>query len=131
MDERRRVQFDAFDVDLRSEELRRHGRRLRLPRQSFQILALLLERAGELVTREQLCQRIWAAGTFVDFEHGLNAAVNRLREVLGDSADAPRFIETLPKRGYRFIAPVEALPISGPPDMPSAGDEKENEAPRA
>jgi len=118
MDERRRVQFDAFDVDLRSEELRKHGRRLRLPRQSFQALALLLERPGELVTREQLCQRIWPADTFVDFEHGLNAVVNRLRELLGDSADAPRFIETLPKRGYRFVA---QLAPNHPPLAASSG----------
>jgi TolB-like protein/DNA-binding winged helix-turn-helix (wHTH) protein len=121
MDERRRVQFDAFDLDLRSEELRKHGRRLRLPRQSFQVLALLLERPGELVTREQLCQRIWPADTFVDFEHGLNAVVNRLREVLGDSADAPRFIETLPKRGYRFVAQI-ATNHPPVPASPGASD---------
>ena len=83
------------------------GRRLNLPDQPLQILTALLERPGELVTRDELRQRLWAEDTFVDFEHGLNAAVKRLRDVLGDSADTPRFIETVPKRGYRFVAPVD------------------------
>ena len=102
--------FGVFEVDLRTEELRKQGIKLRLPRQSFSVLALLLERPGQLVSREELREKLWPAETFVDFDHGLNAAVNRLREALGDSADVPRFIETLPRRGYRFIAPVEAQP---------------------
>src|ERR1700745_1467168 len=81
--------------------------RVRLPDQSFQILAMLLERRGELVARDEIRQRLWPGDTFVDFDHGLNNAVNRLREALGDSADSPRFVETPPRRGYRFIAPVE------------------------
>jgi len=100
--------FGVFEVDLRTEELRKQGMKLRLPRQSFAVLTLLLERPGQLVSREELREKLWPADTFVDFDHGLNAAVNRLREALGDSADVPRFIETLPRRGYRFIAPVEA-----------------------
>ena len=94
-----------FELDLHAGELRKAGVRLRLPAQSVEVLTLLLERSGDLVTREELCQRLWPTGTFVDFDHGLNAVINRLRETLGDSADLPRFIETVPKRGYRFIAP--------------------------
>src|SRR5882762_8255935 len=97
----------AFEIDLRAFELRKHGLRLKLAEQPFQILALLLERPGEVVTREEIRARLWPGDTFVDFDHGLNNAVMRLREVLGDSSDHPRFIETLPRRGYRFIAPVE------------------------
>ena len=103
----RGVRFGSFAIDLRTEELHKHGKKLRLPRQSYQVLVLLLRRPGELVSREELSERLWPGNTFVDFDHGLNAAVNRLREVLGDSADEPRFIETLPRRGYRFIASVE------------------------
>ena len=101
------VRFGRFELDLRSEELRRDGERVAIPRQSLQVLALLLERAGELVSRDALCRSIWPDGTHVDFEHGLNAIVKRLRDALGDSAEAPRFVETLARRGYRFIAPVE------------------------
>jgi len=100
------VYFGAFEVDLRTEELRKHGLTLRLPRQSFQILVLLLRCPGGLVSREELRERLWPADTFVDFDHGLNAAVNRLRETLGDSAEDPCFIETLPRRGYRFVGKV-------------------------
>lgn len=103
------IPFGPFEADLTSQELRKLGRRLRLPRQSFQILKMLLERPGELVTREELHAALWPADTFVDFEHGLNAAINRLREALGDDADDPRYIETLPRRGYRFIAPITQL----------------------
>jgi DNA-binding winged helix-turn-helix (wHTH) protein/tetratricopeptide (TPR) repeat protein len=103
------VRFGLFEVDLRSGELRKSGIKVRLADQPFQILTLLLEHPGEVVTREELRQRLWSADTFVDFEHGLNAAVKRLREALGDTADNPMFIETLPKHGYRFIAPVESL----------------------
>ena len=94
-------------------ELRKHGVRLRLPRQSSQILKMLLERPGSLITREELRQALWPSDTFVDFDHSLNAAVNRLREVLGDSADEPRLVETLPRRGYRFIGEI-ALPTAAP-----------------
>jgi Tol biopolymer transport system component/DNA-binding winged helix-turn-helix (wHTH) protein len=101
------LRFGVFEVDLRTQELRKQGLRLRLPGQSFQVLRLLLERPGELVNREELRGKLWPADTFGDFDHGVNAAVNRLREALGDSADSPKFIETLPRRGYRFIVPVE------------------------
>src|SRR5258708_35740352 len=110
----RRVRFGAFDVDLRSGELHKHGIRLKLQDQPFQVLALLLEHPGDLVTREELRQKLWPAETFVDFDTGLNSAIKKLRDVLGDSAEEPRYIETLPRRGYRFIARVEngALPAS-------------------
>jgi TolB-like protein/DNA-binding winged helix-turn-helix (wHTH) protein/Tfp pilus assembly protein PilF len=101
------LRFGVFEVDLRTGELRRQGLRLKLPSQSFQVLKVLLEHPGELVSREELREKLWPADTFVDFDHGLNAAVNRLREALGDSADSPRFVETLPRRGYRLIVPVE------------------------
>jgi TolB-like protein/DNA-binding winged helix-turn-helix (wHTH) protein/Flp pilus assembly protein TadD len=101
------IPFGPFEADLQSKELRKQGVRLRLPQQSFQILKMLLERPGELVTREELRQALWQSDTFVDFDHGLNAAINRLRETLGDVADNPHFIETLPRRGYRFIASME------------------------
>ena len=98
------VRFGEFEADLRARELRRGGARIRLPDQSFHVLALLLEHSGELVTREEIRKALWASDTFVDFDHGLNNAVNRLREALGDSTGVPRFIETLPRRGYRFVA---------------------------
>lgn len=100
------ISFGAFEADLRTEEVRKHGVRLRLPSQSFRILKMLLERPGELATREELRAALWPADTFVDFEHSVNAAIRRLREALGDSADHPRLIETLPRRGYRLIVPV-------------------------
>jgi len=101
------LRFGVFEVDLRTGELRKQGLRLKLPSQSFQVLKLLAEHPGELVSREELREKLWPADTFVDFDHGVNAAVNRLREALGDSADNPRFVETLPRRGYRLIGPVE------------------------
>jgi cholera toxin transcriptional activator len=101
------ARFGVFELDLSAGELRKNGRKLRLQEQPFQILALLLERAGDVVTREELRQKLWAADTFVDFDHGLNTAVNKLREVLGDSASTPRYVETLARRGYRFIAPLQ------------------------
>jgi TolB-like protein/DNA-binding winged helix-turn-helix (wHTH) protein/Tfp pilus assembly protein PilF len=101
-----RIYFGPFDADLRSGELRKHGVRLKLQDQPFQLLALLLEHPGEVVTREELRQRLWPADTFVDFDTGLNSAVKKLRDVLADSADEPRYIETIPRRGYRFIAPL-------------------------
>jgi TolB-like protein/DNA-binding winged helix-turn-helix (wHTH) protein/Tfp pilus assembly protein PilF len=106
------IRFGSFEADLHTQELRRRGTLLRLPSQSFQVLQMLLERRGTLVTRDELRAVLWPSDTFVDFDHGLHAAVNRLREALGDSADSPRWIETLPRRGYRFIAPVERSPDS-------------------
>ena len=111
-----KFRFGVFEVDVRTGELRKHGIRLRLPDQPFAVLVALLERPGELVTREELVKRLWPDGTFVDYDHSLNTAVNRLRETLGDSAETPRFIETLPKRGYRFIGSVERIG-----DEPAAG----------
>lgn len=98
------LRFGAFELDLRAGELRKRGLRIKLQEKPLQILALLLEHPGEVVTREQLRQHLWAAATFVDFDHSVNSAVNKLREALGDSAENPRFIETLPRHGYRFIA---------------------------
>ena len=110
------VRFGDFVADLQAAELRKVGSNTRLTGQPFQVLALLLDRPGRLVTREEFHRSLWPSDTFVDFEHGLNAAVNRLRESLGDSADSPRFIETLPRRGYRFIAPVLSdRTVEGPP----------------
>jgi Tol biopolymer transport system component/DNA-binding winged helix-turn-helix (wHTH) protein len=103
-----RIRFGAFQVDLRTRELWKGGVKLKLGGQPFDILARLLEKPGQLVTREELRTKIWAADTFVDFNHGLNAAVNKLRECLSDSAEDPRYIETLPRRGYRFIAEIPA-----------------------
>ncbi len=102
------IRFGIFEVDLQAGELRKQGLKVKLQEQPFQILAMLLERPGEVVTRDDIQKRLWPADTFVDFGRGLNRATNRLRESLGDQADSPRFIETLPRRGYRFIAPVEA-----------------------
>jgi TolB-like protein/DNA-binding winged helix-turn-helix (wHTH) protein/Flp pilus assembly protein TadD len=110
----RRVRFAAFEVDLRSCELFKHGIRIKIQDQPFQILEILLKRPGELVTREELRTKLWAEDTFVDFDAGLNAAIRRLRDVLSDSADEPRYIETLPRHGYRFIASVETEPASKP-----------------
>jgi cholera toxin transcriptional activator len=117
------VRFGIFELNLTAAELRKSGVRIRLQEQPFQVLSLLLQRPGEVVTREELRQQLWPADTFVDFDHSLNTAVNKLREALGDSASAPRYVETLAKRGYRFIAPVETgaperagakAPIGGP-----------------
>lgn len=100
------VQFGVFEVDLRAHELRKSGMKIRIQEQPFQLLVLLLERRESVLSRQELRARLWPNGTFVDFEHGLNAAVKRLRDVLGDDANNPRFIETVPRRGYKFIAPV-------------------------
>jgi len=102
-----RLRFDGFELDVRAGELRKNGVRLRLRGQPLQVLEMLLERAGDVVTREELQARIWSADTFVDFDHSLHNAIARIREVLGDSAESPRYIETLPRRGYRYIGPVE------------------------
>jgi len=101
------VRFGAFTLDLRSGELRKGPTRLKVPDQSLEILKALVERPGQLVTREELQQRLWPANHYVDFEHGLNAAVRRLRDALGDSADTPKYIETLPRKGYRFISTID------------------------
>jgi DNA-binding winged helix-turn-helix (wHTH) protein/Tol biopolymer transport system component len=106
----RRIAFDNFEVDLRSGEVRKNGSRIRLQAQPFQLLVLLLENAGDVVSREEICRELWPADTFVDFEHSLAAAVNKIREALGDAADNPRYIETLPKRGYRFIGKIKLNP---------------------
>lgn len=101
------VRFGSFELDLRSRELRNGSTRIRLQDQPFEILRMMLDRPGRVVTREELQQRLWPEGTFVDFEHSLNAAVKRLRAALGDDAENPRFVETVPRRGYRFIARSE------------------------
>lgn len=119
----RPVRFGVFEVDLDAGELRKNGTRIRLQEQPFQVLAVLLERAGQVVTREELRQKIWPADTFVDFDHSLNTAVNKIREALGDSASSPRFVETLARRGYRFIAPFNgtaAAPNGGAAGRPEA-----------
>jgi len=109
------VCFGEFEADLRSRELRRNGARVRLTDQAFLVLAILLEQPGELVTREEIQKELWPSDTFVDFDHGLNNAVNRLREALGDSAENPQFVETLPRRGYRFLATVKWRPLRKEP----------------
>src|SRR6266566_3220104 len=101
------LRFGVFQIDIRAGELHKNGVKLKLQEQPFQVLCLLLEHPGELVSREEFRNRLWPADTFVDFDHGLNAAIKRLRDALGDSADTPVFIETLARRGYRFIAPFE------------------------
>src|ERR1700748_688192 len=103
--------FAAFEVDLRAGELWKSGRKRKLEGQPFSVLAILLERPGEVVSREELQKRLWP-DTFVDVDHNLNAAINRIREALSDSADTPRFIETLPRRGYRFIATLDDVDSS-------------------
>src|SRR5258708_600036 len=101
------IRFGIFEVDLQAGELRRQGFKVKLQEQPFQVLTMLLERPGEVVTREKLQNKLWPTDTFVDFDRGLNRAINKLREALLDDADNPRFIETLPRRGYRFLSPVE------------------------
>jgi DNA-binding winged helix-turn-helix (wHTH) protein len=124
-----KFRFGVFEADVRTGELRKHGIRLRLPDQPFSVLVALLERPGELISREELVKRLWPDGTFVDYDHSLNTAVNRLRETLGDSAETPRFIETLPRRGYRFVGSVERIGeepvpenVPAPSPVPVAGD---------
>src|SRR5947207_339649 len=114
--------FGRFEIDSRTRELRKDGVRLRLQEQPFALLALMLEHPGELLTRDELRDRLWPEGTFVDFEHGLNAAVKRLRAVLGDNAERPRFVETLHRRGYRFIAKVERVNERGAYELAAASD---------
>ena len=130
----RRMRFGAFELDLRAGEVYKHGIRLKLQDQPFQVLSLLLEHPGDVVTREELRQKLWRSDTFVDFDTGLNSAVKKLRDALSDSADEPRYIETLPRRGYRFIAQVEngdvpasavaenAAPVPSPQPAPAPGN---------
>src|SRR5207248_8671336 len=119
------LRFGAFDVDLRAGELRKAGLKVRLQEQPFQVLAFLLEHPGEVVTRDELRQRLWPADTFFDFGDGLNNAIKKLRDALGDSSDTPRFIETLPKHGYRFIPqvsgdePTPTHPLAAPRSVPT------------
>src|SRR3981081_2411643 len=119
-----RLRFGVYEADLHTGELWKHGARVKLVGQPFEILAVLVRRPGQLVTREELRARLWPGDTFVDFNHGLNAAVNKLRDVLCDSADTPKYIETLPRRGYRFVAAVESL------RLPSTGEAIESEEKR-
>ena len=126
------IRFDTFEVDVRTGELRKDGVKVKLAEQPFSVLALLLAQPGEVVTRDELQQKLWPRDTFVDFDRGLNKAINRLRDALGDSADAPRFIETLPKRGYRFVG-SSTLPSSPatpdsaePPPMSRSKDSANN-----
>src|SRR5258707_9333799 len=109
----RRYRFGVFEADAATGELRKQGVRTRVNLQPFQVLLILLERPGELLTREEISRELWPDGTFVDYEHGVNSAVNRLRDALGDKANSSRFIETLARRGYRFVAPVERIPLNG------------------
>jgi DNA-binding winged helix-turn-helix (wHTH) protein len=125
----RRYRFGVFEADAATGELRRQGLRVKLNTQPFQVLLMLLDRPGELVTREQISRELWPDGTFVDFDHGVNSAVNRIRDALGDTAASPRFIETLARRGYRFLAPVERIvsssnsaPTSGASPAPASND---------
>ena len=111
-----RYRFGSFEADAATGELRRQGLRVKLNTQPFQVLLMLLARPGELLTREEISRELWPEGTFVDYEHGVNSAVNRIREALGDTAASPRFVETLARRGYRFVASVERI---GPGENPS------------
>ncbi len=125
-----RARFGPYEVDLHTHELWKYGTRLKLVGQPFEILAMLLRRSGELVTRDEMRSWLWPSDTFVDFNHGLNAAVNKLREALSDSADTPRYIETLPRRGYRFMAAVEWLPESAPTAIATGLVAQETQPPR-
>jgi DNA-binding winged helix-turn-helix (wHTH) protein len=115
------LRFDVFELNLRAGELYKSGRKIRLQEQPFRILATLLQHAGQVVTREELRERLWPEDTFVDFDHSLNTAVKKLRRALNDEADKPRFVETLPRRGYRFLGSVgEILSGAEPPTTPAA-----------
>lgn len=118
----RRLSFGPYEADLHSGELLKNGKRVRLQSQPFQLLTMLLERPGELVTREEICQKLWSADTFVDFDHSLGTALNKIREALDDSPSEPRFVETLPKRGYRFIGPVTVVGSVEEPSLPLSSD---------
>src|SRR5512133_1484889 len=138
------VRFGIFELDLSSGELRKSGTRVKLHDQPFQVLAILLSRPGEVVTREEIRGKLWPDDTFVDYDHGLNNAINRLREALGDSAETPRFIETLPRKGYRFIGqvagdeypteaeyqPAEGTPVAKPVSISDNIEEESKARPR-
>jgi TolB-like protein/DNA-binding winged helix-turn-helix (wHTH) protein/Tfp pilus assembly protein PilF len=139
-----RLRFGVFELDLRSGELRKHGLLVRLQEQPFQVLTMLVENSGEVVTREDLQKKLWPANTFVDFDHGLNKAINKIRDALGDSAESPRFVETVSRRGYRFLAEVKVAhgipvhseevaplhPSTGTrPSLPLESDTRENHSP--
>lgn len=113
------MRFGVFELDPRAEELRKNGLKLKLTGQPFQVLAMLLERPGQVIKREEIQKRLWSADTFVDFDHSLNTAINKIREALGDSAENPRFVETVPRRGYRFMA--EANRVGEPFGLPREG----------
>lgn len=129
-----RYRFGVFEADASTGELRRQGIRIKLNAQSFQVLFMLMERPGQLLTREEISRELWPDGTFVDSEHGVNSAINRIREALGDTASSPRFVETLARRGYRFVAPVERISLSensSPPisESPSSASTEQTVAP--
>ena len=116
------IRFGLFVLDPAAGQLTRQGANLRLPQQPMQLLAMLLERPGEILTREELRQRLWPSGVFVDFDHGLNKSIQKIRDALGDSAVSPRYIETIPRIGYRFIAPVSGYKLApGIVEHPAAG----------
>jgi TolB-like protein/DNA-binding winged helix-turn-helix (wHTH) protein/Flp pilus assembly protein TadD len=126
----KRVRFGVFEMDFETGELRKHGMQVRLQKQPFQVLTALVEHSGEVVSREELQKELWAADTFVDFDHGLNKAINKIREALGDSAESPRFLETVSRRGYRFLAEVKdvdagSAAIPRPPAEVSAGQDSD------
>ena|SRR5258708_2318831 len=114
-----RFRFDAFELDPASGELRKAGRLLKLQPQPFRVLALLIEHADQLVSREEIQRCLWQDSTFVDFEHGINFSINQIRAALGDSAAKPRYVETLPRRGYRFVGKLEQEPVPKPPEPPA------------
>jgi DNA-binding winged helix-turn-helix (wHTH) protein len=118
------VRFGDFDAAFRTQELRKQGVRVKLPQQSFQILQILLERRGELVTRDELRQALWPGDTVVDFDHGVNNSVKRIRDALGDSPDTPHYIETLPRLGYRFVGSIDETRVAPSPVLPSAASEE-------
>ncbi len=125
----RRYRFGTFEADASTGELRRQGIRIKLNAQPFQVLLMLLERPGEVLTRDEIARALWSDGTFVDYDHGVNSALNRIRDALGDTANNPRYVETLARRGYRFVAPVENLfdqadlPTSSAPLHPERASE--------
>src|SRR5215469_3436345 len=124
----RLFRFGPFELDVRAGQLRKHGVRLRLPDQSFQVLLLLLEQPGEVVLRDEIQRKLWPNNTVVEFEHSIYAAVKRLRNALGDAGEAPRYIETVAKRGYRFLAGVNVERVAEP-DPVAAGQPEEAHAP--
>src|SRR5712692_8351993 len=115
------LRFGVFQIDVRAGELHKNGVKLKLQEQPFQVLCLLVEHPGEVVSRDEIRNRLWPADTFVDFDHGLNAAIKRLRDALGESAETPVFVETVARRGYRFIAPVDGY---SPPSAIAAVPER-------